>query len=256
MAIKFDVKAEKFTPFPLPKGWPIFHNGKDVDSKGNFWAAQPAGAYRLNPKTGEYSEFKSQTPLGRPYGLTVDPEDNVWFAQIAIDKIGYVDGSTGEVGEVSLPPIDDEEISPADREVGRGWTMNQPLYGKGPRRLRADMKGDTLWVAEYFGGRLAKIDIHTKKLTEYKLPGWYRYSYPYEPVVDKNHMVWFSMGNADALGKFDPTSEKFTFYPIPTRGINGRHIDVDNNLPIPEIWLPYDAAGKVARIQFRTNTGH
>jgi streptogramin lyase len=253
MAVKFDIETEKLTSFPLPKGWPIFENGKDVDSKGTFWAAQPNGTYRLNAKTGEYTEFKSKTPLGRPYGLTVDSEDNAWFAQIAVDKVGYVNGRTGEVGEVVLPPIDDEDISAKDREVGRGWSMNQPLYGKGPRRLRGDRKGDTVWVAEYFGGRLAKIDIHTKKLTEYKLPGWYRYAYVYEPVVDKNHIVWFSMGNADALGKFDPVTEKFTFYPLPSRGINGRHIDVDNTPDVPEVWVPYDSAGKVARVQFRTN---
>jgi streptogramin lyase len=253
MAVKFDVKTEKLTPFPLPKGWAAFYNGKDVDSKGNFWAAQLTGTYRLNPKTGEYTEFRAKTQLGRPYGLTVDSEDNAWIAQLAVDKVGYVDGRTGEVGEVVLPPIDDEEISATDREVGRGWSMNQPLYAKGPRRLRGDKKGDTVWVAEYFAGRLAKIDIHTKKLTEYKLPGWYRYAYVYEPVIDKNHMVWFSMGNADALGKFNPVTEKFTFYPIPTRGINGRHIDVDNNPDVPEIWLPYDAASKVARVQFRAS---
>lgn len=256
MAIKFDIETEKLTPFPLPKGWPIFNNGKDVDSKGNFWAAQANGTYRLNTKTGEYTEFKSKTPNGRPYGLTVDSEDNAWIAQIAVDKVGYVNGRTGEVGEVVLPPIDDEDISAQDRAVGRGWSMNQPLYGKGPRRLRGDPRGDTVWVAEYFGGRLAKIDVHTKKLTEYKLPGWYRYAYVYEPVVDKNHIVWFSMGNADALGKFNPATEQFTFYPIPSRGINGRHIDVDNRPDVPEVWLPYDSAGKVARIQFRTGTAH
>jgi streptogramin lyase len=256
MAVKFDIKAEKLTSFSLPKGWPTFYNGKDVDAKGNFWAAEPTGVYRLNPKTGEYREFKSRTPVSRPYGVTVDSEDSVWFAELAINKVGYVDGGTGEVGEVSLPPIDDEEIDPTDKEVGWGWAANQPLYSKGPRRLRADMKGDTLWVCEFFAGRLAKIDIHTKKLTEYKLPGSYRYAYLYEPVVDKNHIVWFSLANADAFGKFDPATEKFTFYPLPTRGTNVRHIDVDNTKPIPEIWLPYDSVGKVARIQFRANAEH
>jgi virginiamycin B lyase len=252
MAAKFDVKTEKIASFPLPKGWATFNNGKDVDSKGNFWAAQPNGTYRLDPKTGQYTEFKAKTQLGRPYGLTIDSEDNVWIAQIAVDKVGYVDGNTGEVGEVVLPPIDDEDISAADRELGRGWDLGQPLYAKGPRRLRADRKGDTVWVSEYFAGRLAKIDIHTKKLTEYKLPALYRYANVYEPVVDKNHMVWFSMTNQDALGRFNPVTEKFTFYPTPTRGISGRHIDVDNNPQVPEIWLPYDGASKVARVQFRT----
>jgi streptogramin lyase len=252
-AVKFDVKAEKLTQFPLPKGWPLFENGKDVDSKGYFWAAQANGTYRLDPKTGEYTEFKAKTQMGRPYGLTIDSEDNAWIAQIAVDKVGYVNGTTGEVGEVVLPPIDDEEMSAKDRGVGRGWDLGAPLYGKGPRRLRADKKGDTVWVAEYFAGRLAKIDIHTKKLTEYKLPGGYRYAHPYEPVVDKNHIVWFSMLNADALGRFDPITENFTFYPLPTRGVDSRHIDVDNNHQLPEIWLPYYAAPKVARIQFRTH---
>jgi virginiamycin B lyase len=256
MAVRFDVKNERLSSFSLPKGWPTFYNGKDVDAKGNFWAAEPTGVYRLNPKTGGYTEFKSRTPVGRPYGVTVDSEDNVWFAQLAINKIGYVDGSTGEVGEVSLPSIEDEDIDPADKEVGWGWAANQPLYSKGPRRLRADMKGSSLWVCEFFAGRLAKIDIHTKKLTEYKLPGRYRYAYVYEPVIDKNHIVWFSLANADAFGKFDPATEKFTFYPLPTRGTNVRHIDVDNTKPIPEIWLPYDSAGKVARIQFRAKTAY
>ncbi len=137
--------------------------------------------------------------------------------------------------------------------MNRGWSMNQPLYGKGPRRLRGDRNpdGKYVWVAEYFGGRLARIDIRTKQLTEYKLPGAYRFGYPYEPVIDKHGIVWLGMANADVLTRFDPATEKFTFYQLPTRGHNARHIDVDNKPTIPEVWVPYDAAAKVARVQFR-----
>jgi virginiamycin B lyase len=254
MAISLNVKTEQLSSYPLPAGWPRFANGKDVDSKGYVWGAQPTGFYRLDTNTGKYTEIKAKTQLGRAYGLTIDSEDNVWAAQIAVDKVAYVDGHTGEVGEVVLPPIEDEEITASDRQLGRGWDLGAPLYGKGPRRLRADMRGDSVWVSEFFGGRLAKIDIHTKKVTEYKLPGNYRYANPYEPVVDKNHVVWFSLSNQDALGKFDPVTEKFTFYPMPTRGMSSRHIDVDNGPQVPEIWLPYDQARKVARIQLRTNS--
>jgi streptogramin lyase len=256
-AVKFDVVAEKFVQYPLPKGWDGFHNGKAIDSKGIFWGATEAGAYRLDPQTKEWKLFPSVTPLGRPYGLTVDAQDNAWFAQIAVDKIGYVNGRTGEVGEVVLAPIDDEPMTPEDRQVNRGWTWNQPLYGKGPRRLRADRNpnGRYVWVAEYFGGRLARIDIHTKAVKEYKLPGAYRYSMPYEPVVDKNGMVWLALANSDYQAKFDPSTEQFTFYPLPTRAHNARNIDVDNKPAVPEVWVPYEAGGKVARIQFRTHPG-
>jgi streptogramin lyase len=251
--VKFDTTAEKFTAYPLPEGSQGFHNGKANDSQGNLWAATAAGAYRLDPETGAYTLFPSLTPLGRPYGLTVDREDKAWFAQIAMDKIGYVDGRTGDVGEVALPPIADEPMTAEDRETERGWTWNQPLYGKGPRRLQADPRGDYVWVASYFGGLLSKIHIRTKELTEYKLPAAYRFGNPYEPVVDKNGIVWLSMSNADVLARFDPRTERFTFYPIPTRGHNARNIDVDNTPAIPEVWVPYQAGGKVARVQFRTN---
>lgn len=251
--VKFDVKAEKFTTYPLPKGYEGFHNGKAADSKGNIWAAAAAGAYRLDPPTREYTLFGSVTPLGRPYGLTVDREDRAWFAQISVDTVGYVDGRTGEVGEVSLPPITDEPMLDEDRKVNRGWTWNQPLYGRGPRRLQADMRGDYVWVASHFSGHLSKIHIRTKQLTDYKLPGAYRYGGPYEPVVDKNGIVWLAMSNADVLAKFDPKSERFTFYPLPTRSTNARNIDVDDKPAIPEVWLPQQQGGKVARMQFRTD---
>jgi hypothetical protein len=41
--------------------------------------------------------------------------------------------------------------------------------------------------------------------------------------------------------------------PMPTRGRNARDIDVDNTPAVPEVWIPFSAAGKVARMQFRTN---
>lgn len=252
-AVKFDVKAEKFTVYPLPKGYEGLHNGKGVDSQGNYWAATAAGAYRMDPKTSQWTLFPSLTPLGRPYGLTVDREDKAWFAQISVDKVGYVDGRTGDVGEVTLPPITDEPMTEEDKKVNRGWTWNQPLYGRGPRRLQADPRGDYVWVASHFGGYLSKIHIRTKQLTDYRLPGPYRFGGPYEPVVDKNGIVWLAMSNSDTVAKFDPKTERFTFYPLPTRSTNARNIDIDNTPTIPEVWLPQQQGGKVARVQFRTN---
>ncbi len=252
-AVKFDVKAERFSVFPLPKGYEGMHNGKGIDSQGNYWAATAAGAYKLDPATGKWTLYPSVTPLGRPYGLTVDREDKAWFAQISVDKVGYVDGRTGDVGEVTLPPITDEPMTEEDKKVNRGWTWNQPLYGRGPRRLQADPRGDYVWVASHFGGYLSKIHIRTKQLTDYKLPGAFRFGSPYEPVIDRTGMLWLAMSNTDHVALFDPKTERFTFYPLPTRSTNARNIDVDNTPAIPEPWLPQQQGGKVARVQLRPN---
>ena len=255
--IKFDIKTGKLQRYPKPSSLGGFHNGKEVDSKGNVWATQPTGVVRIIPETGVYTEFKSVTPIGRPYDMAIDSEDKVWFAQIALDKLGVMDTRTEQVSELSLPPLGDE-ISAQDREIGEStgaWTMNAPLYHKGPRRMGADPNGNTVWVGEFWAGRLAKIDIHTRKITEYEIPEG-RYADPYKIVVDRNHMVWFTFANADRFAKFNPVTEQFTLYSLPTRGADSRHFTMDRSTGEPTLWISYTAAAKVARVQFRTSTAH
>lgn len=254
-AVKFDVKEERFTVYPLPEGSPGMGRGKDVDSKGNFWGPVWEGVYKLDAQTLKWTFFPHVTKMGREYGLTIDGDDNVWTAQIALDKLAYVDGKTGKVGEVSIPPVDDEEMTDEDRNLSRGSNFVQALYQKGPRRLHGDRNpgGRYVWVGLFYAGRLGKIDGREKKfVADYKFPEpWYRYGYPYDAFVDKNGMVYVNFANADVIAKFNPKTEQFTYYPIPTRAHNARHIGLDNKPAVPEVWIPESNGGKVARIQFR-----
>ena len=85
-----------------------------------------------------------------------------------------------------------------------------------PGRMGADRHGNGVWVAEYSTGKLAKIDIHTHKVTEHTVTSVY--SHPYAVIVDRNHMVWLTLMNSDRVAKFDPNTEKFTEYPLATLG--------------------------------------
>ena len=58
--------------------------------------------------------------------------------------------------------------------------------------------------------------------------------------------------NHDALTKFDPETEEFTEYRLPTLGTEIRHVQVDNRTDPPTIWAPYNRTNKVVRLQFRT----
>ena len=252
--LKFDPRTEKFQNFLKPAdisrgiGPTII-----TDSKGNVWATQSNGVFRLNPQTGEYTEFKSFTKGGNPYGIAVDAEDNVWFAQITGDRVGYVNAKTGEVGEVVMPAAK-AVIEQKDREIGErsgAITNAAPLWQKGPRRMGADRRGNAVWVAEYWTGQLAKIDIHTKKVTEYAVPA--AYSHPYAVVVDKNHMVWVSLMNSDRVARFDPKTEKFTEFPLGSLGTEARFIDVDDRTPTPTLWLPYTRNNRIGRVEFLSN---
>jgi virginiamycin B lyase len=254
--LKFDPKTEKFKRYPKPASMGNRIGGTiAIDSKGNVWATQPDGAYRLNPVTGKYTEYKSVTPEGEPYGITIDSEDNAWYAQLEADKVAWINGRTGEVGEVAVPPVSESAISPQDREIARRGATRiintvPQIYQKGPRRIGADPEGDSVWVGEFYGGNLMKIDIHTKKVTEYRVP--FPESHPYGAVIDKNHMVWVYEMNSDRVLRFNPFTEQFTEYPFPSLGTDNRFLDVDNSTDPPTLWLPYYRVNKIARMEFRT----
>ena len=78
-----------------------------------------------------------------------------------------------------------------------------------------------VWVANWWGGNLAKIDLKTKKR---QLPQGADGVHPYNTVVDKNHAVWTNLMSDDAVGKFDPKSGQWTIYKLPSVGAELRHI--------------------------------
>ncbi|MGH9786266.1 MAG: hypothetical protein ACRD88_19025, partial [Terriglobia bacterium] len=253
--IKFDTAAEKFVTFPKPAGGIRAGGHIEVDSKGLVFTSSPdAGIVRLDPATGKYTDYKALTPGGNPYGVAVDAEDNMWMAQLAGDRLMVVNSRNGEVGEVSIAPKM-AGVSAKDQEIGKqnGSSGNAaPLYFSGPRRLGGDPKSEYVWVAEYWQGRLARINIRTREIKEYQLPS--KYSHPYDVQVDKNQMVWINQMNGDRLTKFDPRTEKFTEYPLPSVGSETRHISIDNSTGQPTVWLAYSGLAKLARVEFRANT--
>lgn len=261
---KFDPKTEKFQRYPreikFPPDWDasvhrmgINDSTVEVDSKGNVWATTVWGALKLNPKTGEYTEYNSVTPDGQPYGVTVDSEDNVWFAQPGNDRIDVVEAATGKVKKIVLPPLKEEiEIYERDRERAANIIAepsNATPMQRGPRRMGADRNGNTVWTAETLSGQMSKIDIHTRKVTLYRFP--HRYSRPYSAVVDKNHMVWICMLSSDQIARFNPKTEKFTEFPLPSRSTGNRHIYADNSTDPPTIWVASGFLGKITRVQFK-----
>ena len=250
--LKFDPKTEEFQRFPRPSSLPP-GGGRtlEVDSKGNPWVCAAGGVMKLDATTGEYSFYASLTPAtpgvsGGYYGLSIDGKDNVWFTMITQDRVGVVDSSTGKVSEIYLgkEPFEGARLPTVESSSSVG-----PPNQKGPRKLRADRKGDSVWVPEYFAGKLAKIDIQTHKVTEYPLP--FSYTKPYAAGVDRNHMVWIVGMNSDHVYKFNPFTERWTPYRIPALGMDMRHVEVDNSTDLPTIWTSYFKSNKLVRLQFR-----
>ena len=259
---KFDPKTETFKKYPRPESIPGTGGTNAYDRARNVqWATgrpQNIGAVKLNPVTGEYKHYPYRTPqVDNTYGIAVDRLGNPWFTSGASNLIGTVNDATGDVFEIPLGPLQDEGMAVTAKDRERHgqteWGSNDinaaSALHKCPRRLSADPNGDFVWVALYCADRIAKIDIRTRTVTEIPLP--YRYSRPYGTVVDKNHMVWIWMLNTDMVARFNPTTEQFTFFHLPTRGTDIRHLWADNRTEPPTIWAAYNRVNKVARLELR-----
>jgi streptogramin lyase len=250
-------KLDVYTP---PKGMSGVGGSFDVDGKGKIWASTREGAIRFDPETGKFQEFKSlhyanEEGTGNTYGVAADSEGNGYWAQMSIDMVGKSDIATGKSLEIRMPPRAEKKeiVTGEERKLyalsGSDWNSAVP-WAEGPRRLSGDHKGNAVWVADWWGDNLAKIDIHTLKVTPYSIPK--KGAGVYAVVVDKNHVVWVNMMNNDSVAKFDPATGKWTEYMLPTHGAETRHIALSDRQYPPVVVVPYWRSNKVARLQFRT----
>ncbi len=97
--------------------------------------------------------------------------------------LAHGNGAPGEVTEIKLPTqFPTEYVKPGD--FADGEEIPQPGIGgkQSPRRPYADLKSPTLWVPNFDGNSLVRIDTRTKALKYLAVPS--SGMNPYEAAVD------------------------------------------------------------------------
>ena len=261
---RLDPVTEKLDVFTTPKGMtPVTQVATtvDVDGKGKIWVTSGTGALRFDPETRQFTEFKSITYFtpdgeGMTYGIAGDSQGNGWWAEMGIDIVGHSDIETGKSLEVRLPPVPGQKEK-FDAEQQKVFNMSGSTFdagtpwAQGPRRMAGDKTGDFVWVCDWWGGNLAKIDIRTQKTTLVPLPNP-ETQQPYQAQVDSHHNVWTNLMNADEVARFDPSTSKWTEFQLPTLGAEMRYISILEHNGSTQVILPYSRTRKVARMTFRT----
>jgi virginiamycin B lyase len=204
--VRVDPKTQKVDVFPLPSNYPNANlNTAVFDKRGVLWFTGQRGVYGyFNPKTQKMEVYDA--PDGRgPYGITVTPSGDVYYASLAGNHIARIDVETGKATKIEPP------------------TQNQ-----GARRIWSDLDG-RLWVSEWNAGQVAVYDPKTGEWQEWKLPG--ERSAAYAVYVDENNIVWLSDFANNAIIRFEPESKTFMSFPLPSpngavRQIAGRPAEV------------------------------
>ncbi|NEX63475.1 Vgb family protein [Noviherbaspirillum galbum] len=173
---------------------------------------------RYERASGRMTEFDSRDG---PYGLAMDKSGNVWFCQASGQRVGRIDAKTGKVTEID--------------------------FGKGslPRRIAA-APDDTLWVARYGDGKLTHIDARSGKIIKsYEMPAGPSGN-PYAVTVDGAGKVWANEIGTDTVTLFDPASEKFRVFDLPTKNEGIRKMVVDAK---GRLWYMGSHSGKLGVVE-------
>jgi virginiamycin B lyase len=204
--VRVDPRTRRVRRFPLPAGSAYANlNTAAFDRRGILWFTGQSGIYgSIDPRTGKVRVFRAPQGQG-PYGITVTPAGDVYFASLAGSYLGRIDVRTGKT-----------------------TVLRPPTRGQGARRAWSDSRG-RIWISEWNSGKLGMYDPGTRRWREWRLPG--PNPMPYAIFVDDRDVVWLSDFGANALVRFDPRSSTFTSVPLPSadaavRQLLGRHGEV------------------------------
>ena len=234
----FDPKTEKWEMVDLEQG--INPHTLRFDKKGRLWYTITATIHvgMFNPVTKEQKFVRLPSPdlgtelilrmtpflishahwfnlaergansdgvsMPMPYGIDISPIDgSVWYSQLNFRHIGRIDPETLEVTSIETP-FDT------------------------PRRLRFDSKGG-LWIPSYSEGTINLYDPNKNTFKSWVIPvepiGT---ATPYALAIDKSKdHVWINGTQSDTMIRFEPETEQFTIYPLPTQVTFTREIEFD-----------------------------
>ncbi|MDO6427973.1 cytochrome C [Thalassotalea sp. 1_MG-2023] len=191
---KLNIKTEAITEFPMPDKQAKDPHSAIFDNKGILWfTLQHSNMIgRLNPESGEIKLVTMNAPKSKPYGIKIDDEGTPWVACNGRNCLVKVDPKTMALTDITLP-------------------------NKATRVRRLDIAADgMIWYVNSSQGRLGRYNPDTGDIKEWPSPSGNK-SHPYAIAVIDN-IVWYNESGMrpDALVRFDPKSEIFQSWAIPS----------------------------------------
>jgi virginiamycin B lyase len=241
---RFDPGSQAFREWNLPDGHRP--HGVLVDRQGIVWTTGNGNGTigRLDPKTGQITEYKTPSGGGGPHTLVITDDGlTIWFTMQSGNKIGRLETSSGKIteyrtsggpyglaldrsGNVWFCRMGDDKLGKLDPKTGKMSELDMGPRSQ-PRRVATAPDG-MLWVTLYGNGKLAQVDPSAMKVVrEYPMPAGD--AGPYAVAVDGGGMVWANEINTDTVVRLDPKTGQMRVVKLPSSNVGIRKMIVDAN---------------------------
>lgn len=257
---RFDPETETFKEWNMPAGH--HPHGILVDRQGIVWTTGNGNGTigRLDPKSGEVTEFKTSSSSTGPHTLVLSDDGTIWFTMQRGNKIGRLEIATGKIteypssggpygialdkaGNVWWCRMGDDKLGRLEVATGKISELRMGSNSH-PRRMATSPDG-TLWVTLFGNGNLAKVDPAAQKVIKtYPLPGGN--AGPYAVTVDGAGVVWANEIKDDTVVRFDPASERMQVIQLPSSNAGIRKMIVDGS---GHLWYMGSHNGRLGRIE-------
>jgi streptogramin lyase len=162
-------------------------------------------------------------PISSPEFIAVGGQGEIWFTEAGINRIGC--------------------LVPADEQITE-WMV--PMADSGPAGIALDAEG-MVWFAESWGGKIGRLDPTTNaatrvaeaqelgppvprtyEVTEWPLPDSTLYPSALTAAPDGTLWLLAEAENDDVVGQFDPASETFRIWTLPTSSGGPKRLALDD----------------------------
>ena len=236
---RINPKTGDMQEYPLPER--AKPHSVTTDQEGNIWYTGNGNGTmgKLDPRTGKITVYAMPDPAARdPHTAIVDQHGTVWFTLQQSNMVGRLIPATGEIKLVTMPTPKSRPYGIKLSAEGIPWvacngsnclvrvdpqTMEMreyPLPNPKTTVRRLDFASDgMIWYVNSSQGRLGRLDPQTGAVKEWPSPSGPG-SHPYAIAVI-NDIVWYneSRQRPDTLVRFDPATERFQSWAIPSGGI-------------------------------------
>jgi len=217
---------------------------------GRFWITNALSSTLMayTPATHTFETFDIGADALYAHTIRLDQKGRLWFTLAASNQVGRFDPATQQLDLLDLPSNGAsrwiaDAFMPSLMAIGALFPRkNLPIHlshhkwadlGRDvmemPYGIDVNPKDGSIWYAKLYASKIGRVDPETFEVEEFdtplrgpRRPRFAPNSILWIPAFDDSALmsfdpVWLTSNMSDRIFSFDPKTETFTSYPLPTR---------------------------------------